>query len=125
MIKQFENRLDILDFLPWIKQVPITDDTHADIIGRYLSGYYQGLIGTKDGKPVALMIYYVNEKTSTLFIVLLYAKKQVIGFYKEFLSLCKEHKIKKVRGRSVHDIGILKNLLIDAKKLYSVYEKEI
>lgn len=125
MIKQLENRLEILEFLGWINATPVVDTTRAEVIGRYLLGHYQALVAIDDkNNPVGLMVYYVNEKTHTLFIVLLYARKQVGNFIQEFLTLCKKTGIKRIRGYSTHELNVFKNMP-GVKKVYSVYEKEI
>ena len=125
MIKSLKNRLEILNFLKWIVEVPVVETTHAEIIGRYLTGYYEALVGVDDKDiPVGLMIYYINEKTHTLFILLLHARGQAMNFLDEFISFCKTSGIKKVQGYSVHGLDVFKHIP-NVKKLYSVYEKEI
>jgi hypothetical protein len=124
MIKSLENRLDILEFIDWIKETPLADDTHARVLGRYLSGFYQGIVGYDEANnPKGLMIYYISN-TDTLFIVLLYARGQVNKFLEEFVELCKKRGIKRVRGNSIHGAEIFRKIP-GVKQIYSVYEKEI
>lgn len=124
MIKSLENRLDVLEFIDWIKQTPIVDDTHTQVLGRYLSGYYEAIVGYDEGNnPKGLMIYYITNNDA-LFIVLLYARGQVNKFLDEFIELCKKRGIKRVLGKSVHSKEIFRKIP-GVKRIYSVYEKEI
>lgn len=125
MIKRIENRLDILNLLDWIKETPLVDDTHERVLGHYLSGYYEAIVGYDESKnPKGLMIYFIKDSTKTLFIVLLYARGHVNKFLDEFVELCKKRGIKRVRGNSIHDTDIFRKIP-GVERIYSVYEKEI
>jgi len=125
MIKKLKNKLDILEFISWIKETPLVDDTHERILGRYLSGYYEAIVGYDESdNPKGLMIYYINAKTESLIIELLYARGNVNKFLDEFIDLCKQANIKRVRGFSLHDEHVFAKIP-GVKRIFSVYEKEI
>ena len=126
MIKKINNRLEIFNYLDWIKRTPCPGDTYENILGRFLFGQYDALLGMdEENTVVALMVYYFDEKNRIFYIVLLYARGQVLNFFNEFMQLMLEMDVDIIRGQSGHDESILANIFNSvekARKLYTVYE---
>jgi len=107
-----------LDHLDWLRDIPFSDMTYIDCLERCLTGKYQCLAGYIDGKPVGLMVYYING--DSCWVVGLWAKNNYKKFSGKMFELLKNYGVKLVRCSSVHENF---ERLTGMKKLHTVYER--
>jgi hypothetical protein len=107
--------------LPWIREIEFTDLSALDVLARCLSGQYLGCLGIKDGKPVAIVIYYIFEQTKA-YVVGLWAKNSLKGLPETFYDQLKEQGIQTVRASSVHNPEAYAKL-IKMKRKITVFER--
>lgn len=109
--------------LPWLREIKFVDMTPLDCLARCLTGQYLGSLGVKNGKPVAIVIYYLFDSDKA-FVVGLWAKNNLKDLPEEFYFQLQEQGIKTVRASSTHNPEAYARL-IKMEKKFTVFERSL
>lgn len=122
-VHPIKNKEVFIKCWPWFQEIDFIDLDPAEVLARCLTGQYLGSIGIKEGKPVALVIYYVFD-TNKVFVVGLWAKNNLKDLPEEFYLQLKEQGIKTVRASSKHNPEAYAKLIkMDPK--FTVFERAL
>ena len=117
-------KLEVLNYIEWLKDIPLVDMTLEQLVGRILLGNYVCELIYDDDKEIGIVIYYIQN--TLCFIIGIWCRGGLHGttLVEQWYRTLKNNGIREVRCMTNGKIPDYSNI-VKMDKLWEVYGRKL